>query len=670
MPPIKAVLLLTLFYLANITCVPFQLEPVSNKAGLFYNEIGTAKISTDHFTLLSFTNIGLYEKTLETINAVFIKTSTYCSHPTKNIQSSYIQCKNRIETLKGRIDRLEEKFESINHLTGHFLKELRVRRGLFNGIGSAFKFLTGNPDYSDAEFYDKAINQILHQNSEVKILMQQQVHIISNAISEYNRTAYTLKINEERLNKNIEIFDKFANNTVTTINSLNYYQTMTSHLNLLSFIVNEADDDFSVLISMILFSKQNVLHPSIITPKHLRDELLQIKLSGLTEFPFDPNNINEMYKFITITQMSVIYYNSTLVFAIKIPLVLKDIYQLFHLIPLPIQSLNRSVYSYIDPSFPYLALSGSRVYYGRMESLSGCRSVPPGVYICDEVVLHLTKERPVCETELRLYPQLPKLPKDCQVRVLKSDMEIFHQVQENRWLYILTDLTAATLNCGDSRIHDFQMQGTGILTLDIGCKCYTASTLLTATSNSSANYTTYVPSVNINTDDCCIQRQQSVAVDTMQPIQLHNVNLDDLKHVQHKLDQYNQLLQASIDQPLLGFHHPWSNYMVGTVFFIAMLVLILWCCCCPRCNPCRWLYQFIRRRLGASPCGMSICINSHNTVTRTSGDVRLSDLVSRESLTDYQQRTPFLSASRYSLPTEVTEESTNRLHRQKQKFRL
>lgn len=638
---------------SNAEQQPYSTFPIHNGAGIFYNEIGKAKITSDYFTLLSFTNITLYEHSLNFIQRMFTKTNGYCLHPVKDVPTSFFLCRNRLEILQNRINNLEEKFDSIRHMTGHNIKDLRVRRGLFNAVSTAMKFLIGTPDADDASYYDESIHTVLQQNHDVKMLMKQQIHVISNAISEYNKTVLTLQVNEEKLNKNFEIFNVFANKTISKINSLSYYQLLTVHINLLSFIINETDDDFSLLIATILFAKQNVLHPSIITPSHLRDELSQIKLHGLTEFPFSLEHTDEIHKYLMITELSVIYYQGTLIFAIKIPLVLKELYQLFHLIPLPLQLVHQPVYSYIDPSFPYLTLSESRTYYGQMEDLMSCKKLPPDEYICYNVIVHLTKERPICETTLRLNPQLLEIPPDCQTRTIKSTMEVWHSIQNNQWLYILTQATPITLNCGKSQIFDAVIQGTGIFNLNPGCRCYTTSTLLAATTNLIANHTHYFPTPSITEDDCCVEKQRLLSTETMKPMQLHNLNLNELRHAQHKLDQYDQLIQSSINQPFLNVHHSWYTILLACAVIFALLILFCFTCC-NRCCPCRWIFDIIRRRWSSSQkCGMSVCINSHN-VSHSSGDVYLHELRHLDNAhnTD-RSRMHMLSGSTFSLPTDV-----------------
>ncbi|KAL3273995.1 hypothetical protein HHI36_015413 [Cryptolaemus montrouzieri] len=137
--------------------------------------------------------------------------------------------------------------------------------------------------------------------------MKQQIHILSDAISTYNKSCLSLSANEKKLNENFETFNKFSKSALRRINSLTYFQTVSIHFSSISFIMDNLEENFDVIISAILFSKQNVLHPSVITPKQLRQELLKIKISGSSEFPVDVDNYNEIYKYFSISTLSVLY---------------------------------------------------------------------------------------------------------------------------------------------------------------------------------------------------------------------------------------------------------------------------------------------------------------------------------------------------------------------------
>ena len=86
-------------------------------------------------------------------------------------------------------------------------------------------------------------------------ILKQQVHIISDALSDYNKTAQLILETQNILNNNIAKFNKFATSTGKRINSLTFAQTITSHLNLVTQLINELNEELDVIPSAILFSK-------------------------------------------------------------------------------------------------------------------------------------------------------------------------------------------------------------------------------------------------------------------------------------------------------------------------------------------------------------------------------------------------------------------------------
>lgn len=619
---VKLLLLIKIFTYCHTSSLPYKLLPIDTHAGIFYNNLGTTKISHDHFTLLSFTNLSIYQEKLELIKTTYSRSINLCRHPNENFtrltRPYSFACNEHIESLKYQLIRLDEKYETISHLTSHDISTIkRFRRGLVDGVSYAFKWLFGIPDADDAKYYADAISTIEKQNHDVQMLMKQQIHIITEAISDYNKSATDLKLNQERLNANIIKFNQFEKKTVFVINSMTYFETVTDHLNFLTQLVTDLNEEYDVLTSAILFSKQNIIHPSVITPKHLREELLKIKINTNFEFPISLDNYENSYKYFTICSLSVIYFNKILVYAIKIPIVSRDLYQLYNLMPLPIQILNSSVYSFIDPAFPYLLLSTSRSHYGQLKDLSTCQKLPPDEFICSQTTTHLTKQRPVCETELKLK-QLTEIPPICKTKTLKTEVEIWHPLSTNHWLFVVTEPTIGTINCEgtSNQVIDVEFQGTGILQLRPRCKCYTTSTLLVSTSNQTTNYTNFIPSINIIGDDCCLREQQFLLQnEEMEPLQLHDINLDDLRHAKHKLQQFDEILQQNLNKPFIVQHTKWYNVLFGIVT-IVLLLLLFWYFCG---NCCKWrLIAPLRRYFAKKNCKGTICINSHNTISQSS----------------------------------------------------
>ncbi|KAL3283937.1 hypothetical protein HHI36_018105 [Cryptolaemus montrouzieri] len=192
-------------------------------------------------------------------------------------------------------------------------------------------------------------------------------------------------------------------------------------------------------------------------------------------------------------------------------------------------------------------------------------------------------------------------------------MEIWHPLSPNTWLYAISKKTMATISCNklNSDTNDIELDGLGILTLNQGCKCYTFSSVLYASSNQTSNFTNYIPSLDINKDDLCLQNQKlfEQKLIQMDTLKIDNANLDELRHSKKKLDQFDEFLAQNMQESFLSKNLSW--FATTTEILCFAVVMILSCCCC--CN-CSWL-PLIGRFFPKYPkyCGLpSICITNHN----------------------------------------------------------
>lgn len=592
--------------------LPYSIQPLDNQAGLFYHDLGFAKISHDYYTLLSYTNISFYHHTLDSIKRLFDTSLVMCSKV-----SDALACKDTMKLCKSQILMIESKFDTIAHLVGRKStistdQHNRKRRGIFNGVSYVFNWLFGTPDASDAKYYSESIKNLIEKNHDVQMLMKQQIHVISSAIKNYNESAQTLRLNEDKLNANIKKFNIFSKSTANHLESLSRTQIITEYLMLLSQMIQELNEEYDTLISAILFSKQNTLHPSIITPKDLRNELMQIKLASDCQFPIPLNDYNNIYKYFSISELSVIYDHELLIVAIKIPLVHERTYNLYKIIPLPAQHYNSSIYSFINPSYPYLLLSTTKTHYSRLRDISSCKKITEEDYICYNPSTYLSAERPVCEVTLKTRIS-DSIPEDCPTHTIKANFEIWHPLSSNSWLFVTTHRTAASITCENKKsdkILDIVLSGTGIFKMNSKCKCYTYSTVLTATSNDTRIYNNYIPNFSIISDECCIKKHKFLShqANQMEPIEINNLNLDELRHSQHKLEQFDEILQKSINEPFFNYETPWFLIITS----IAVIIAIIMICCCCNCSWLPYIGKIFPKRIGCCGTLPNICITNHN----------------------------------------------------------
>ena len=132
---------------------------------------------------------------------------------------------------------------------------------------------------------------------------------------------------------------------------------ITDHINLLNELTYQMEIEFDDLISAILFAKKNILHPSVITPKHLLLELKSARLPIDREFPV-LMEFKNIFHYVDICKIKAVFTDGILIFSIKIPLIHSQNFRLYRLIPFPTPSkLSDNLYHFIQPSFEYLLIS-------------------------------------------------------------------------------------------------------------------------------------------------------------------------------------------------------------------------------------------------------------------------------------------------------------------------
>lgn len=321
-------------------------------------------------------------------------------------------------------------------------------------------------------------------------------------------------------------------------------------------LTNDFDEYLDLLMNSIILAKHNILHPHVITPLDLLKELRHIRLSEGRQVPI-PLSFSNIYKYFQICQLNVIYINKIVVFAIKIPIIEELRYNLYKLLSLPMSHTSSHYHSFIEPNSPYLLLSSTATQYIQLQQLNKCTSVWTTEYICYHLPIKRTLDQPSCETLLLRSPS--RIPKLCKTRTVQAEMEIWHPLQNNRWIFITTEPIRLTTSCPNSTIEDIIIDNVGILTLRNGCKSYTPSTILEATQSNSLTYISPFPDLNIVEDDCCIIKSKNTSIEAIQlsPIKITNIKLDDLKWTNHKLHELDQILDKQLKQEVPQVSSPW-----------------------------------------------------------------------------------------------------------------
>lgn len=521
----------------------YKIETIPKTAGLFYVNQGQAKITNQFISLIHYYNLTSLNDMLDLSQNYYSKSLSYCSLITEHDSST---CKLSLLMIHNQLIDLKDRLDEINNY--HKPRTQRSKRGLINGISYPVKWLFGIPDADDATFYQKSIESLINDQKQTHVLMQSQIRVISDTIKNINQTMITLDTVESKLNANVVLFNKYMKDSSKIVNTHTIQIELVHHLLLIKQINELLEQQIDQYLNSMTLARHGIVDYNIIPPQTLLDEL---QSSSKYELPLEPiwSNLEYFYKMIKPKSLLT---DNKLVIIIRIPIVHPETFDIQKIFPLPTQyATNPQVLSFIKNDFDFLIISRTRTRYLLLKSLQNCEEYKVGEFLCTDTTIMQDGLQNTCETALfDLTTQV--IPKICQVVTLYANTEIWQSVSSYQWLFILTEPTMCSIVCKESS-ESILLDKTGILSLNETCKAHSNRyTLQPQVELFNKTFSTTFPAIDITTDDCCIRHnvnQSFLSSTSLQPIKITNIDLSELKYAQHRLTQFDEQLQAQLNQP-------------------------------------------------------------------------------------------------------------------------
>lgn len=480
---------------------------------------------------------------------------------------SVSKCHNFLQPLTSRLDSILKDYSAISHL----IPDRDKRSAWFAGVGSLFKQVIGTMDEDDSIKYNAAIQHLENNDKKLSSLLKDNILMTNTALQNYNETLKIVKINEARLGNAIENLSAVLNNVSNLPKELyieskmnEIYNELLSSLLTLSF---KLDD----IINAIMFTKSHSIHPSVLTPKQLYEELMHsVKdLTKNSELPISLS-LDNIHALNDIAQLSCYYINNKVVFVIKIPLVYKSEYGLYKSISVPIPHDVDQPHSYalIVPHCNHIAISKDKLSYVCIRDLSTCVKTINEIYICNNLDMYSVQDAPTCETEM-LCKFVNKLPQQCETRLVHGYIDSWQELKNNKWLFVKSEPTKLTLEC-NSQITEYKLLGTGIISLEPDCKAYCKDREFSSKPYYNTVTKPIISDFNLIRDPCCDIDKFTLIKPKLKPLKLYDVRLEKL------VTASNNQIMSDIDKiinepsPLIKYD---SQYPIIT-FCLIVLVLI------------------------------------------------------------------------------------------------
>lgn len=517
--------------------------------------MGTLRIINDQFHLVIPVEIIPIQNNLKNITNIFSNVQSYCQ--TGKIMND-LQCHNLLQPLGAIVKDLQRDFDAISHLVSD--NNISKRSAWFSGIGTAFKHIFGTLTEDDAEIYDNAIKTLYDNDKKISETLKKTVVASQSAISNLNNSLHEININQEKLNGVVQVLASLINNVTNISNELKLRNSLYHILNILQSNLLTLSFKVEDLLNSILFIKSNTLHPSVLTPSQMYNDIVNnFKLiPKYRDFPVSLD-INNIHTLINIADLTCYYSNGKLMFIVKIPLISLEKFNVYRTIPLPIPHTKSNLNSFVMilPTEQFLAFSSNKLSYTYFKDLNKCKTILTDTYLCEINNVHAVLNNPSCEVEI-ITQAVTSIPENCPIKFMFGDVDIWHKLNNNKWIFVQSKPAKLSVECNHN-VSELVISGTGVLNLQPGCVGFYKNLKFVT----KLYPRMYIPTVHSNfdiiNDNCCknINRlNNNVSVPKIKSIDLNNVKsfkgisdhlMEDLDKIK---DPYN--LNNHVSFPILS----------------------------------------------------------------------------------------------------------------------
>lgn len=499
-----------------------------------------------------------------------------CNQMQIKMQSN-LECYNLLEPLTVRYNDIVSEYSATAHLT-----EKRFKRGAWiSGIGSLSKTIFGTLDENDGIRYNEAIQNMQNNEKRLATLMKENILITSTTLSKFNETIYKIKINEANLNQAIDNFSAQLKNISAISHELSIKSDINSIGNSLEASLLALSFRLEDLTNAIMFCSQNILHPAVLSPEQLYQEIV----NNFRHIPANlrlPTHLTLSNMYSLMNSSSLICYSSSnkVNFILRLPLVSPTEYNLYHVIalPTPHNSIKPNSFSYIIPSNKYIAMTMDKTEYCNLDSPKECIVINSHEYICDITTVFPTSANPSCESEL-LSNIVNTLPVQCKTDFIHGQLDLWKSLKNNAWIFVQSKTNKIYVECRDQKIIDLNIIGTGILRIPENCIAFCKGTKLIPKSTPvKINVSVSHSDFNIINDSCCNLDKFTNVMSNEPPLKLQNVDLDFFTaETRSKLNSMSVKADEILaDHPIIKYETPYS-IVISLISIIVFLFCIIKC---------------------------------------------------------------------------------------------
>jgi hypothetical protein len=455
---LTTIMMMLIYFFTFITagsCV--KLTPVNEGQGLYFDKLGNMQLVRDEWKLVAYYDMSpywegiiAYKKYNDQLENICkqVKTLSHCNVILLQLRHSYdeLQYYDRV-------------------LSTHKLnQETRKKRGLVNGVGNIASALFGVLDDRFAEQYQKDIGLLRENEKHVVTMWKNQTSLVE---AEYNmllRTRDTIQKQHKLIHQHLLTLENDTTamaRELTATERISQFTVIAMAANNLLTHLKTLQDTLLETITNIANEKMNV---HIINPQQLQKQLNIISgqlLSDLT-LPIDniQTNLQNIYQ---VLKMKARMTDQYMIFEIRIPLITRDRYALYNIIPVP-HSSARNMISVI-PIEKYVAINLQKDAYMPLQEkdLQNCILRDTLMYMCylKVPIYKMSNDKDLCIKDEKDNQQ-------CKTNIGACQNEWISLSSPNHYLYFCCDRCQFRTICTD-RVTSQALTRANIIYIEENC---------------------------------------------------------------------------------------------------------------------------------------------------------------------------------------------------------
>lgn len=452
-----AVMFLMLF-ISPSQCDNYHTKNLRDNQTIYFDKISNMRLIRDEWKLVVFYDMGAYWDGISLAKKYINHLESLCQK---------IQTTSHCQLVLLHLHHCNDELDHYNKiLTNHGqlpFDQHRRRRGLINAVGSIAHTLFGVLDDDFAQQYQRDLTSLRRNQKYFNQLLKNQTSIIESEFNVIQRMQTTINQQHKTFNQHLNRIDTLTNTLQKQIQE----NTYTNEFALSSITANGIYMNLKDIQQMLLNTITDIFHGIVnihlIQPEQLAKELHVIsgQISKELTLPIDniQTDLTKIYHLLTVKTR---FTEENLIFEIKIPLVGRDMFEIFKLIPIPISIGNKMQKVVIVSELLAINIQKDLQIQLSDIQLQQCIHYDSDILLCPhQIPISMTKsDQPFCIRENESL--------SCKTENIDCKNTWVQLQKVNNYLYSCCSQCSIKTIC-DYQITIGQLDKVGILALANGC---------------------------------------------------------------------------------------------------------------------------------------------------------------------------------------------------------